>query len=115
MQGGPWQRWTHLCVSVIPICVSVIPGTWESVVVCYRHRKWHGHLARRQNIELHTMCLLYDGVLACALLRPVVWTQVMAEQHGNSLTLFPLIQNGGVSNIGWLEILLTLTVFCLEK
>ncbi len=30
----------------------------------HRHRKWHGRLARRQNIRWQTACLLCDGPLA---------------------------------------------------
>ena len=42
--------------------------TW-CCVPRHRHRKWHGRLARRQNIERQTVCLLRDGLLACPLVR----------------------------------------------
>ena len=42
--------------------------TW-CCVPRHRHRKWHRRLARRQNIERQTVCLLRDGLLTCPLAR----------------------------------------------
>ena len=63
VRGPPLLCCTRLCVSATfalgNLVLRAAPQTQEV----------HGRLARRQNIERQTVCLLRDGLLACPLVR----------------------------------------------